>query len=268
MDRPERRRWVAGNSVFGSDRVKIDNSLPAGGRTSGYHVPDSAARVNREIQPSVWSYRPSSGPPEPRTDCSPDRRPAAPRTPRRACADRDRFPKAGTRWPPRRDRPCHPEASPADRRPRPASRSTTSGAGAASGRNSRSIASSTVALDRLQRHHAILHDGRLDPSDHPQPVGAVPREIEASLEPRQAPRGPRLRRWPPRVLSSATISICRPVSGMSATATGTLQGGSAWLSRGSLMLHGAIASGSGNSSSARANAPGSCASSRRLASRI
>ena len=41
------------------------------------------------------------------------------------------------------------------------------------------------AFDRLQRHHAVLHDGRLDPSDNPQPVGAVPREIETSLEPRQ-----------------------------------------------------------------------------------
>ena len=38
MDRPEHRRWDAGNSVFGSDRVKIDNSLPAGGRTSGNHL--------------------------------------------------------------------------------------------------------------------------------------------------------------------------------------------------------------------------------------
>jgi hypothetical protein len=45
MDRPEHRRWDAGEFLFWKDRVKIDNSLPVGGRTSGYDL-----RNGREFQ--------------------------------------------------------------------------------------------------------------------------------------------------------------------------------------------------------------------------
>ena len=93
-----------GNSVFGNDRVKIDNSLPAGGRTSGYHVAVSArSRRNSAFFGVSPFFRAASA----ANGCSTGRPPAAHRTPRRACGDRDRFPEAETRWPPRRDRPCH-----------------------------------------------------------------------------------------------------------------------------------------------------------------
>ena len=265
MDRPEHRRWDAGNSVFGSDRVKIDNSLPAGGHTSGYRFAGFGAFATQSSA-VFWSYRPSSGPPAPRTGGSPDRRPAARRTRRRACADRDRFPEAEIRWPSRRDRPCHSAASPADRPPRPLAAPPASGAAAASGRNTRSIASSISAFDRLQRHDAVLHDGRLDPSDNPQPVGAVPRQIEASLEPRQRRevRGFGDRR--PRAVVRRRYRYAARFPGCPQPRPGTLQGGSA--DAFACAHRHAIVSGSGNSSFARASAPGSCSSSRRLASRI
>ena len=42
-----------------------------------------------------------------------------------------------------------------------------------------------LALDRLQRNDAILHHCCRHPSDHAQPIGPLPREIEPGFEPRQ-----------------------------------------------------------------------------------
>ncbi len=116
---------------------------------------------------------------------SPGRLPAAPRTPRRACGDRDQFPKAEIRWPRHRGRPCHSEASPADRPPRPLPVPPRRALCGASGRNTRSTASSTVLSIGSSVTTQFCTTAAWTRPTTPQPVGAVPHEIEASLEPRQ-----------------------------------------------------------------------------------
>ena len=73
----------------------------------------------------------------------PDRPPPAHRTRRLACADRDQFPEAGTRWRSRRDRPRHRASVSGGSSASTGCRSTGSAGSAGSGRNTRSIASST-----------------------------------------------------------------------------------------------------------------------------
>ncbi len=190
MDRSERRRRMA-PAVRSrlSDRVIVDNSRPAGGHTRA-QLPRIRLRFAAEGADLAIFFvrRPSSRQPAPRTEARPDRSPAARRTRRRACADRDRFPEAGTRSPARRDRP---------RRPCNGSGGSAASTGTATvaglGRQSLRLRRKhqidrlfDLALDRLQRHHAGLLDRGLHRAHHPQPFAAMARQIEAGEQPRQA----------------------------------------------------------------------------------
>ena len=112
--------------------------------------------------------------------------------------------------------------------------------GATSGRNTRSIASSISALDRLQRHDAILHHRRRDPPDHAQPIGTLPREIEPGLEPRQRGEAGRLGDGAPRGVIRHEIELPARFPGSPRPTTGTLQGRHELMaSEGLASLHGA-----------------------------
>ena len=237
-----------------SDRVKIDNSLPAGGRTSGYRLRDFGA-ISTELS-LLWRFALLQRRQRRERMARPDRRPAARRTRRRACADRDRFPEAETRSP-RAPRSTTPSCSVSG------GSSASTACSSASARRRRGLRQEQqvdrlvdLAFDRLQRHHAVLHDRRLDPADHPQPVGAVPRQIEAGLEPRQR----RERRA--SLAMAARVAVVRRRDRHAARSPGRPRprpeapGRRASEVFRSLHRSTATASGSGNSSSARASASG------------
>ena len=236
MDRPERRRWDAGNSVFGSDRVKIDNSLPAGGRTSGYHVRRFGTFRRRKVQPVFGVI------------ALLQRRQRRERMARRVAGRRRLEHRAGLarigidsqkqKFGGHRAEIDHAirEAPPADRPPRRASRSTASAAVARlpAGTPGRSLRRSSLSIGSSVTTQFCTTVAETRPTTR-SPSAPCRVEIEASLEPRQRREARGLgdgRRASP---SSATRSSCRPVSGMSATATGTLQGRlGRWLVSGSL----------------------------------
>ena len=95
---------------------------------------------------------------------------------------------------------------------------------AGAGANSRSTASVDLAFDRLKRHHAGLPDAGADLRRSParrRPAGSDRIRPKARGNSRNAGE---LGELAARRPAGASIAKCRPVSGMSSTATGTLQG--------------------------------------------
>ena len=127
-----------------------------------------------------------------------------------------------------------------------------------------------LAFDRLQRHHAILHDRRRDPAGHTHAVGALPRQIETGLEPRQRQQRPPTLAIASRVASSAhEIDVPAGLRDIG-DRTGTLQAAAADSCATCCALRsvigslhdGATVSGIGKIKLRRASASASCAASR------
>ena len=143
----------------------------------------------------------------------------------RPYADRGRCPGSEIRSPARRDPSCRRPAVPAARR-RPAcvcGRFLARPAAPAGRREVKVDRLLDRALDRLERHHAGLPDAgaHLAGDVHP---GALAGQVEDRRKPRQIAHIRRVRRARRGLAAGASIAICRPVSGISSTATGTLQG--------------------------------------------
>ncbi len=95
--------------------------------------------------------------------------------------------ESGTRSRARRDRPRRRSAVPARRRASIAtSRAAVVGRRCRRGWREHEVDRFVdLVLDRLERHHAGLADGRRDAADHAQAVAAVPRDVELGLKARQ-----------------------------------------------------------------------------------
>ena len=156
----------------------------------------------------------------------PDRRPAARRTRHRACADRDQVPEAGTRWRPR-PRSITPSriasgGSSASERP---AGPTASVAGATSGRNTRSTASSiSLSIGSSVTTQFCTTVAETRPTTR-SPSAPVPRQIEPGLEPRQRGEAGRLGDGVPRGAVRHEIEPPARFRDIAATVTGTLQAG-------------------------------------------
>ena len=142
MDRPERRRWDAGKFRREGDRVNDDNSLPAGGHTSGRHRAFRAVSRN-SADFSVFGLL-QGGERRKRMARRIAGRPA-PRTRRRLARIGIDPQHAGIRWRWHRDRSRRRPAAPAASSRSSSLKSRGIGGQRGSGRNTRSTGSSTAS---------------------------------------------------------------------------------------------------------------------------
>ncbi len=280
MDRPERRRWDAGNSAFGSDRVKIDNSLPAGGHTSGNafaHFGANCWRLSLGFGVSALLQRRQRR----KRMVRPDRRPAARRTPRPACADRDRFPDSrnSVATAPRSTTPSRNVSGGSSGRRAACSVRRVGQPARRRGMKTRSTASSiwlsigSSVTTQFCTTVAATRPATRKPSA-PCRVRSKPASSRGSAASPPPWRWPRARRRRRRGRHAGRSPECpqpqparsrQPWRRLASTAWPL----PSWCDRFIGVVHaGATASGSGNSNFARASAAASARASRRLASRI